>query len=1061
MGNVYHRRQVRDWCSVAAPIMTKRHLLSVFSGALVWALGGGVAVSASPALPERLERALQDGPAAVIVTAHHHLTTPTDDAGKAAAARTALTPILDEVRRLEADGHARDLRVLNLAPVAALTVDREGAVALLTHPNVASVETDDIWPVTTEEGLQQIGVSQLWQTGITGDGTAIAIIDTGIDPFHPTLGGAAIPSAKVVWGLDTADGDDDPQDCSGHGTAVASVAAGGSHQWSPQKTFAGGVAPEAKILAYKAAPDSACTGLVESAILAAIDDALAHRQGPGWGLVAINISAGGAPETGACDDLNPAMATLVAEARRLGVTVVTSSGNAGSREGISAPACLSGTLAVGSVWDSAPIPGAATFCLDGVCEQFCTDDGAFQGAMTCYTNAGPALDVLAPSEYLKVAEAGGLTIGFGGTSGAAPYVAGALALLRDLYPNAPPVELKNRLILKSRMVQAGSPALVRPLIQVDRALDPTGLVVGETAYPVAEVGQPTLIRSTARVTESGPLGGIRVRVQIGHPNPESLRLRLFAPDGTSVQLLEQLPAPAENRPLDGGNLVSGVFPVDLVPAESLGRLAGVERRGVWVLEASAPGDEDPEILNWGLFTEAPDEAIPAAVRQIVPVAARTGGADAADWRTHLQLVNPDREPAEVALHFGPTEEAAPRRTSMVVPAGRMTAITDVVRDLGLGHGTGRLVLESSHPVVGSAVVVAESTGIRQAIPVLPGEAAPCTGHPCHLLFLSGAEVGRSNLGVTDFGGSGGSATFEFFSAATGHAVGRPLELHAEPGGTASITDIHATASIPPDMEIRAEVTVDGAILPWASVVEASSSDALFVSGEALAVRARQSIPVVSRAVGRNDELWTTDIRLVADRDADFALIFDSPDLERPAIVELSCGAGVVCGGDDIVGGLFGVDAATGELTVAPDEPEVRWLLAGRIRALSPDRRTGQQMPPAEAPEHATVLVPWLGDGVHTRTNLVLTETGGAPLVVTATLTTSAGETAGTPFPIELAAHGVALLDPLRAAGAPGCADCSVTLAPLSGDGSLSALASVLDRTTGDPVTIHGHPIASP
>src|SRR5881628_649832 len=61
---------------------------------------------------------------------------------------------------------------------------------------------------------------------VTGAGTSIAIIDTGVDYNHPALGGGFGPGHKVVAGYDFVDNDTDPMDTDGHGTGVAGLAAG-------------------------------------------------------------------------------------------------------------------------------------------------------------------------------------------------------------------------------------------------------------------------------------------------------------------------------------------------------------------------------------------------------------------------------------------------------------------------------------------------------------------------------------------------------------------------------------------------------------------------------------------------------------------------------------------------------------------------------------------------------------------------------------------------------------------------------------------------------------------
>ena len=77
------------------------------------------------------------------------------------------------------------------------------------------------------------GVDKLHAEGITGKGVKIAIIDTGVDYNHPSLGGGFGPGFKVAFGRDLVGDaynganhpvpDADPIDCDGHGSHVAGI----------------------------------------------------------------------------------------------------------------------------------------------------------------------------------------------------------------------------------------------------------------------------------------------------------------------------------------------------------------------------------------------------------------------------------------------------------------------------------------------------------------------------------------------------------------------------------------------------------------------------------------------------------------------------------------------------------------------------------------------------------------------------------------------------------------------------------------------------------------------
>ncbi len=238
-----------------------------------------------------------------------------------------------------------------------------------------------------------IGADTTWgQTGKTGKGVTIAIIDTGINYYHVDFAGkgqaawkaddtkvrepGTFPTSKVVGGWDfvgdTYDADvqpvphpdPDPLDCKAkaadqHGTHVAGTAAG-TGVTDAGKTYKGaydshtlsntdfrigpGVAPQAKLLAYRVFGCAGSTNVVVDAIERAVQD----------GANVISMSLGSDfGDAGTLDAIASDNASLA------GVVVVASSGNAGASAYLSgSPAAATRTISVAAV-DAVPsFPGA-------------------------------------------------------------------------------------------------------------------------------------------------------------------------------------------------------------------------------------------------------------------------------------------------------------------------------------------------------------------------------------------------------------------------------------------------------------------------------------------------------------------------------------------------------------------------------------------------------------------------------------------------------------------------------------------------------------------------------
>ena len=188
---------------------------------------------------------------------------------------------------------------------------------LATSPDGEPLATDQ-WPIAT------LGYARAWRES-TGDGTLIAVVDSGIDLTHPDLADriwhnpAEIAGNGIdddanglvddVTGWDVVDDDNDPTDPSvGHGTEVAGVAVA-----SINGTGIAGLAPGASIM-----PIRACSSRCE---LFAVAWAIEYATDLGADI--INLSLGGYAQPGP-------LADAVDYAEAAGVLVVTAAGNGGT-----------------------------------------------------------------------------------------------------------------------------------------------------------------------------------------------------------------------------------------------------------------------------------------------------------------------------------------------------------------------------------------------------------------------------------------------------------------------------------------------------------------------------------------------------------------------------------------------------------------------------------------------------------------------------------------------------------------------------------------------------------
>lgn len=315
--------------------------------------------------------------------------------------------------------------------------------ALTAQPAVRIIVPQTSASKSRLEGNGLMRVAAVHGNGVRGTGVSVGVIDDGVDYSHGELGAGGFPNSVVVGGYDFEYKVAEPSPTSGdsHGTAVAGIIAG---QGDPQ-TGASGVAPDAKIVGLRVGGES----LPMENILAALNWSIEHQNQVFPPIRIVNMSLGFDNLGYFIDycDGNPEMAPFKEAIDRVvaaGILPVAATGNE-AQSGTSLPSCLSKVVSVGAVYDGA---------LGGLSFSACSDNSTAADQVTCYSNSAGFIDVLAPSHNARTAKAGGgYDEEFGGTSAAAPYASGVLALLMSSHPNRPLEQYRS--ILKS----SGKPVL--------------------------------------------------------------------------------------------------------------------------------------------------------------------------------------------------------------------------------------------------------------------------------------------------------------------------------------------------------------------------------------------------------------------------------------------------------------------------------------------------------------------------------------------------------------------------------------------------------------------------
>ena len=249
---------------------------------------------------------------------------------------------------------------------------------------------------------------------ITGAGTSIAIIDSGVDYRHPALGGNFGGGYKVIAGYDFVDMDGDPMDPDGHGTGLAGII--GAKDFTYNGARYRGLAPGANIIALRTSDDSSSADEEDRRIELALQWVIAHRTQ--YNIVAVNLSEGSGEYSGSVQ-LGPYWDEIQTLYRQ-GVFIAASSGNSGVQSpfAIEYPAADPNVYAIGSV-NSGDV-------------------------ISTFTERSGDLDLLAPGENVPTTyyDAGRhIYLAATGTSFSAPFAAAAAALLKQVDSSLTPAEI--------------------------------------------------------------------------------------------------------------------------------------------------------------------------------------------------------------------------------------------------------------------------------------------------------------------------------------------------------------------------------------------------------------------------------------------------------------------------------------------------------------------------------------------------------------------------------------------------------------------------------------------
>jgi hypothetical protein len=399
---------------------------------------------------------------------------------------------------------ADDLKVkrMDFSPMFGITVTAAELEKLAANPSVVRIQEDELSKPLLDEAVPLVGMTNAYAQGATGNGWAVAVLDSGTRRTHEFVAGKVVSAAcystttssstpgssfnsqsYCPGGVPSSVAIDSANDCPtsiegcGHGTHVSGIAAGfntNRQAGEPSNGVArsGGlitinVFSQFTSLDFCGTTANDCILSFNSDQILGLERVFALRNT--FKIAAINMSLGGGQNFSACD--GDGRKPIIDQLKAAGIATLIAAGNNGFDSSVSTPGCISSAITVGS-----------------------STKGDVRSS---FSNWGTLIDIVAPgsSIFSSVVDSD-TSYGFkSGTSMATPMAAGAFAAIRSARPNATVDQIENA--LKTTGLGITAAGVTKPRIRVDQALAVTpGGNPAAIVSAVTPVARATVVNGT-------------------------------------------------------------------------------------------------------------------------------------------------------------------------------------------------------------------------------------------------------------------------------------------------------------------------------------------------------------------------------------------------------------------------------------------------------------------------------------------------------------------------------------------------------------------------------------
>ena len=338
-------------------------------------------------------------------------------------------PTFEDQEMLEREVDFRTQFRFHLIHSIAGRVAVDDIVEMSVLPGVVLIELDGILTIQMNDVKDIHGIPMIWEdTGYTGRGSVVSIIDTGIDSEHVGLDDMdddnSTNDSKVIAFYDAVNNPDKTNgtevkayDDQGHGSHCAGITAGTG---APTYEYVG-VAPKAQLVGVKVLDEGGSGSF--ATVMAGMQWTVDKRHD--FNIRAASMSLGGFGLIEWTSSEEESVNRMANEMVRSGVALFIAAGNSAVSAQIGTPGSAEDVITVGALDKDTSI---AVYSSQGP-----TEEGRVK----------PNIAFVGSSVMAPEANSGDGYVGYSGTSMATPGAAGLAALMYQANPDLSPFDIRN------------------------------------------------------------------------------------------------------------------------------------------------------------------------------------------------------------------------------------------------------------------------------------------------------------------------------------------------------------------------------------------------------------------------------------------------------------------------------------------------------------------------------------------------------------------------------------------------------------------------------------------